>query len=223
MNEKEVAEFLRRHTTFFHGHLDLLEELSVPHPVDSDKVVSLLERQVGLLRSSTEEYKQQFKSLVQAARDNSVIVHRSKKIVSASMDCDSVDDFLAILDDIMRNDFSIQHHSILLFSETFLDINVPVSSLSEARAEFKIAFSGKQKYYKSLTDKEKNYLFSGKSFEAQSFAAFPLIYHYQGRECYLGLFALASEDENYFYDNKTRLSLDYFSELLSLILIRLMK
>jgi len=222
MNEKEVIHFLKDHTTFFHEHLDLLEDLSVPHPFDSNKVVSLLERQVHLLRTSTQEYKQQFQCLIQVARDNDIVVQRSKKIVLAGVSCANLDDFAMMFDDVMRNDFAIQHYSILLFSDNPLDTNIPVYSLLKTMPTLGALLASADRYHEKLSNSERQYLFPGKMSAAKAFAVFPLVYRHQGREHYLGVFALASDDEHHFCRDKKCLSLDYFSELLSLILIRLM-
>ncbi len=222
MKEKEVINFLKDHPNFFHKHLDLLKELNVPHPFDSNKVVSLLERQVHLLRTSTAEYKQQFQCLIQIARDNETIVQRSKKIVLAGTDCANLDDFAIMFDDVMRNDFDIKHYSILLFSDNPLDTNIPVYSLSKTMSALGLLLANADRYHAKLSNAEIQYLFPDGVSVAKAFAVFPLLYRYQGSEHYLGVFALASDDEYHFSRNKKRLSLDYFSELLSSILIRLM-
>ena len=49
LDENEVADFLRTHPDFFERHLALLTELVVPHS-SRGGAVSLLERQVGVLR-----------------------------------------------------------------------------------------------------------------------------------------------------------------------------
>lgn len=49
LDENEVADFLRAHPDFFERHLALLSELVVPHS-SRGGAVSLLERQVGVLR-----------------------------------------------------------------------------------------------------------------------------------------------------------------------------
>lgn len=222
MKEDEVVEFLKQRPDFFRDHLPLLEELYVPHPLEEGKVISLLERQVELLRNSTADYKKQFQSLVQTARQSDVIVQRSKKVVSESMHCASLDDFSIMVDGVVRNEFAIDHHAILLFSDNPLDTNIPVVSLSSAMTLFGKRLTDRSRCYDELSYRQVRELFPYGIEGRNSFATFPLSYHHQGKEYYLGMLALGSKTDNYFLDNKSLLSLDYFSELLSLILIRLM-
>lgn len=222
MEEEAVVSFLKDHPTFFHKHLTLLEELSVPHPLNTHKVISLIERQVSLLRTSTEGYKQEFQRLVQAARDNEITIQRSKKIVSTGMNCTSLDDFSILLDDVIRNDFLIENHSLILFSNYGLDTNIPTQPFNAFMLVFKKRWAKENPYYDDLSDLEIQTLFSHDVNGANSFAIMPLLYRHQGVDQYLGVLTLASQDKDRFKREKNVLSLDYFSELFSVILQRLM-
>lgn len=222
MKESEVVRFLEEHPDFFHEHLELLEKLSVPHPLNSAKTVSLIERQVHLLRTSTASYKQEFQRLVQAARENESIILRSKKIISAGMSCSTLDDFAILLDDVMRKDFMIESYALTLFSEQGLDTNIPVCSLAGLTPSLKDKMIRTDHYFDSLSTIELQSLFPNGVDNAKVFAIFPLLYRHQGIDHYLGVLALSSEDECRFQREKNTLSLEYFSDLLSSILIRLM-
>lgn len=63
MNETKVVEHLLSDPDFFLRHPDLLEQLTLPHPVNG-KVISLLEYQVCLLRESANKYRGDRKSVV---------------------------------------------------------------------------------------------------------------------------------------------------------------
>ncbi|TBR44371.1 DUF484 family protein [Marinomonas agarivorans] len=222
MQEKDVITFLQQNPDFFQHHSELLETLHVPHPHQAEKVVSLIEKQVALLRQSTDDYKKQFQGLVKSARESNLVVQRSKKIVAASMHCASLDDFSIMLDDVLRKDFQIDHHSLLLFSDNQLDTNVLVSPLKEAMSLLGERLTNQGQFYDALSYRQARFLFPHGVDSAQSFITLPLSYCYQGKSYYLGVLTLASDKENYFQKNKTVLSLDYFAELLSIILIRLM-
>lgn len=92
----ETADYLRRHPQFFTEHLDLLEMLTVPHP--SGAAVSLVERQIDLLREKQKRLTEQLDGLVRIARDNDVLYQRIHQLTLTLLEANSVADVLASLD-----------------------------------------------------------------------------------------------------------------------------
>lgn len=96
VSPQEVAEFLREHPRFFQDHLDLLEVLEVPHP--SGAAVSLVARQLDLLRERNRSLQQQLEEILQVARDNDALYQRLQQLTLALMDAKGVEDALASLE-----------------------------------------------------------------------------------------------------------------------------
>ena len=78
LDESEVADFLRTHPDFFERHLALLSELVVPHSARGG-TVSLLERQVGVLRDQLSIEKSRLASLIDKAKENSRLQQRLQR------------------------------------------------------------------------------------------------------------------------------------------------
>jgi len=89
----EVEEYLRLHPDFFHQHLELLEILKVPHP--TGPAVSLVTRQIELLRTRNRRIQVQLNDILQIARDNDSLHQRMHKLTLTLLDAASVDDALA--------------------------------------------------------------------------------------------------------------------------------
>ena len=68
IGEQGVADYLRRHPHFFENKPSLLADLRIPHSAGS--AVSLVERQVAVLRDSNANLKTQLEGLIQVAREN---------------------------------------------------------------------------------------------------------------------------------------------------------
>ncbi len=68
LDERAVADYLRRHPDFFERHVGLLALLRVPHPCGG--AVSLIERQVAVLREQNRHLSRKLTELVNTARDN---------------------------------------------------------------------------------------------------------------------------------------------------------
>jgi hypothetical protein len=96
LTSAEVADYLRQHPRFFEEHLELLETMSVPHP--SGAAVSLVTRQLDLLRDKERRLTEQLDILVRIARDNDTLYHRLHQLTLALIEANSVPDVLACLD-----------------------------------------------------------------------------------------------------------------------------
>ena len=91
-----VAAFLADHPNFFVSHADLLETLELPHP--SGPAVSLVARQLELLRSKNRLLAEQMDQLLKIARENDGLSQRLHQLTLTLMDARSLEDVLASLD-----------------------------------------------------------------------------------------------------------------------------
>ncbi len=81
IDEKLVVEYLRHHADFFQRHKDLLAELSLSHP--SGAAVSLIERQVRVLREQRQQLKNRLAGLIHNARYNEELSQRLHELTLA--------------------------------------------------------------------------------------------------------------------------------------------
>ena len=93
LKPEAVADYLRAHPDFFEDHLELLETLAVPHP--SGSAVSLVARQIDLLREKNRRLLKQMDELVQIARENDGLHQRIHQLTLTLVDACSVEDILA--------------------------------------------------------------------------------------------------------------------------------
>ncbi len=93
---EEVAAYLWAHPAFFQDHLPLLEGMRVPHP--SGEAVSLVTRQLDLLREKNHRLLKQLDELVLIARDNDALYQRIHQLTLTLLEANSVEDVLASLD-----------------------------------------------------------------------------------------------------------------------------
>lgn len=89
-DEKEVVEFLRRRPDFFERNSHLLAELVIPHPT-TGQAVSLLERQVAVLREQQTALRNQLGELVAAAKRNQQLQEKFHQFFVDLMAIKSVD------------------------------------------------------------------------------------------------------------------------------------
>jgi uncharacterized protein YigA (DUF484 family) len=105
--EESVSRFLEQTPDYFLRHPELLAALVVPHP-ESGRAVSLVERQVRVLRDRNEVMARELRELLQIARDNDQLGERVQRFALAMIDAGSVDDALDTAHDMLRQDFSLE-------------------------------------------------------------------------------------------------------------------
>ena len=111
--EDAIARFLQDNPDYFERHPDLLSRLRIPHVGRGDSV-SLIERQVNVLRRDHAEAQGQLRELVQIARDNDVLAARLHHFAIAMIDAGSLDDVLATAQDLLRQEFQLEAARVLL-------------------------------------------------------------------------------------------------------------
>ena len=120
----EVEAYLKSHPTFFEDHLELLEQLRVPHPCG--EAVSLVSRQLDFLRDKVRRLSRQMDDLVQIARENDALHQRVHQLGLTLIDSKSVEDVLAGLDWALHQYFQADFAEVRLLDAKF---STPIGNL----------------------------------------------------------------------------------------------
>lgn len=114
-DEKGVAAYLRAHPDFFTYHSDLLAEINVPHVTGS--AVSLVERQVTILRDQNRQLRRRIMEMVEAARENDRLLERLQRFTLGLMELERLEDLpVRVLRDL-REEFDADRAVLRLFLE----------------------------------------------------------------------------------------------------------
>lgn len=231
IGEKDVVEYLRRHADFFVAHGHLLAELAVPHA--SGGAVSLIERQVSVLRDQNRSLRRELMELVQIARENDRLNERLQRLTVGLMESAGLSDIFFILHDALRNDFNADTMAIRLFV-------APLQPLDEANELVTAAFSGSgtdgvaafkkildagKPVCGKLTPAQLHLLFQHKAGEIASAALIPLARQTERNkagECF-GMMAIGSHDADRFHPAMGTLFLTYMSAVVSCALARYLR
>ena len=120
----DIEDWLLRHPDFFHHHLDCLEALKLPHPCGD--AVSLVTRQIELLREKNRRLQAQLNDILQIARENDALLRRFHQLSIALLDAASLDDALAALRWLLRDCFQADFVSVRLIQPR---IDCPIADL----------------------------------------------------------------------------------------------
>ena len=222
IGEQGVADYLRRHPDFFEDKPTLLADLRIPHATGS--AVSLVERQVAVLRDSNASLHDQLEGLIQVARENDKLNNLLHNLTLRLIDCDNLSDLLALIDTRLRRDFSADLTTVCLLSapvEEALAIAPEfVSDVDEFCGLFQRLLSAGKPYCGQLKTEQLDVLFGEQAAEVGSTALLPLSRRNGGGQGELGLLAIGSFEQNRFHSSVDTAFLERMSDIIASVLQR---
>lgn len=108
-----IARYLDEHPDYFQRHPELLARITLIHQVGG-RAVSLIERQVQVLRDQSRNFQRQLRELLGNARDNDALTDRLHRLALAMVDGRTLDDALDAAGDILRQEFQFDGARLLL-------------------------------------------------------------------------------------------------------------
>src|ERR1700735_2492874 len=117
INDASVAEYLQTYPDFFERNTPLLTKLRLPHVRDMGATVSLVERQVEVLRERNQSLERKLKELVDVARSNDTLADRIHRLSQRLIQAHSLLDTINAVETSLREDFDAMHSVLVLFLE----------------------------------------------------------------------------------------------------------
>ena len=207
-SEQLIAQYLSSHPDFFERHLDILEKLRIPHPVQP--AVSLLERQVRHLREQNSKLRRRLQELIRVARDNDCLSKRMQNMNLALIDARELGDMMRSIQSVLRDEFNADFTALRLYTP------IPQVDLDElnrfdpASLElFKPLMRGARPVCGQLDQELIAALFDDAAEQVQSVAVVPL-----NGDNWQGVLAIGSRDKERFAAGMGTLFLSRLGELL---------
>ncbi|MCB1855672.1 MAG: DUF484 family protein [Pseudomonadales bacterium] len=219
LSDEAVREFLMDNGDFLQRNPELLDHLHISHA--SGSAVSLVEKQVSVLRERNVEMRHRLKALTANARENDTLFANTRSLVVKLLEANSVAELYDAFMASMKNDFQAEYACMILFGDDATGGGYRVASLDSARAAIGALFNGRKPVCGALRKEEFNYLF-GSSGNPQpisqggSAAVMPLT---DGAQ--LGLIAVGSADAGRYHSAMGTLFLAHIGEVILRLLPRL--
>ncbi|EDY85791.1 3',5'-cyclic-nucleotide phosphodiesterase [gamma proteobacterium HTCC5015] len=207
LDDKTVASYLKDHPDFFDKHLDLLALLRVPHP--SGDAISLVERQIDLLRQQNRGLEDKLMELVNIARDNQRVTDHLHTLAKELVEADSLSDAVTATRDVLREQFGLEVAQ-LHFYEGVSNHTEATISQNQRIAHFGEISQERRPICGHVTPQQRDIVFGEERFQVKSAALVPL---YQGEN--IGILALGSSDEARFHPSMGVFFLSQLSALVS--------
>jgi hypothetical protein len=210
--EETIAGYLQRNPDFFERHQGVLARLKLPH-ARGGAAISLVERQIEVLREKLAGVEGKLAELVRTARANDAIADRLHRFTRRLLRAVPQTEAIARIEAGLREDFDAFHSALVLVGEPpglpaqqFLRI-VPADDPNLKSFESLFA-SGKPRCGQAR-DSQREFLFGPEGLEMGSVALVPL-----GDRGTIGLLALGSVDRDRFHPG---MSTEFLARMADLI------
>ncbi|MEM7080803.1 MAG: DUF484 family protein [Pseudomonadota bacterium] len=210
-DEATIISYLRNNPDFFLRNKSLLTELQLPH--ESGSSISLVERQVAILRERNVETRRRLNELLTTANANEELFRKTRVMTLALLECQSLQELNEVL----------ATHILVDFDADFVcaHLNHMQCSLDHIASHDKIPFNqllrGTQPVCTSLRADELQQIFPlGEHGASGSAVLLPLFVTDDP-----GLLAIGSRDANHFSGQMDTLFVTYIADVLTKVLKRL--
>jgi len=116
VSEDSIADYLKSHPDFFERHAPLVLGLKLPHRAGG-ATISLVERQVSMLRQRNGQLERQLKDLVAVAKQNDVLGEKIHQLCLKLMRGPTLVQRLEQLETGLREDFAAERAVLVLFPD----------------------------------------------------------------------------------------------------------
>jgi uncharacterized protein YigA (DUF484 family) len=213
LNDEQVRQYLKDNGDFLQRNPDLLDHLHISHA--SGSAVSLVEKQVSVLRERNVEMRHRLNSLTANARENDKLYEQTRVLVLKLLEAGSMTSLYQTFMDAMDKEFEVEHASMILFGDGDSGSDCRIENADTAKIEIGALLRGRKPLCGVLRKEELNYLFP-KAGTVGSAALMPLS---NGQE--LGLIAVGSSDANRYSSNMGTLFLTHIADVIVRLLPRL--
>jgi uncharacterized protein YigA (DUF484 family) len=222
LSDLSVAHYLQSHPDFFERNSQLLTKLRLPHLRDGGATVSLVERQVEVLRERNQSLERKLKELVDVARANDGLADRIHRLSQRLIRAGTLSETISAIETSLREDFDAMHSVLVLFLDEaralepeagrFLRAGDPAAADIKT---FESLLAGGKPRCGQARDAQRDYLFGKDSIEIGSLALTPL-----GPKGELGILAIGSSDVERFHPAMSTEFLSRIGELVTYALMR---
>jgi uncharacterized protein len=194
MDEEAIAGYLDAFPDFFERHTQLLQRLRLPHG-HGGAAVSLVEKQVEVLRERNRQLDRKLADFVEVARGNDALAAKMHRLVQRLVPARGIAAVVSAIESSLREDFEVTQSVLVLFRSDDALRAQESRFLRLARREdadirsFDNLFSAGKPRCGQVRDSQRDYLFGAGAVDVASVALVPL-----GPGGSIGLLACASSD-----------------------------
>ncbi len=221
LDPSAVRQFLTMNPDFFVQHSDVLPRLHIPH--ETGGAISLIEKQVSVLRGKCHRLESSLRDLINVARENERLHMRLHRLIQDIISADSLERLVTISQESLIENFKADDVRLFLtspeestgsgdkaFTRQLCNNHFTMSSKDPLFDMFSKNFSEGETFCGPLSDEQRALLCTGCETELASAAVIPL--QYNGSQ---GVLVMGSSDPTRFATGKGVMFLNQLGEVLS--------
>jgi uncharacterized protein len=216
VGEDTIAHYLQMNPDFFERHPGLLTKLKLPHGRGAS-TVSLIERQVLMLRDKNQKLETRLHELIEVARGNDALSGKIHRLARRLIGAKSATALIDAMECSLREDFGASEWLILVPGTTDTELGriasrhlrVVDAGTAELRM-FDTLFESGRPRCGQIRDSQRDYLFGVGTVEIGSAALVPF-----GAQPASGLLAIGSPDTERFHPTMSTDFLGHIGELVN--------
>lgn len=214
LSEDAIHEYLEAHPDFFERHKSLLDTIQLPHA--SGGAISLVERQISVLRQKDLKLERQLKELIQVARDNDVIAAKIHQFSLQLLSRSDLGTTVKAIEEASRSGFGADQAVLVVFGDPdhFGDVDAgrffrAIERDDAGLKPFGTFLNGNGPRCGQARDSQMEFLFRDDAAEIGSVAMIPL-----GKKAEFGFLAIGSNDTDRFHPG---MSIDFLARVGDLV------
>jgi hypothetical protein len=211
--EESIAAYLQHNPDFFERHQALLARLRLPH-VRGGSTISLVERQIEVLREKHASLEGKLAELVQVARGNDAIAEKLHRFTRRLLGAASRTEAIARIETSLREDFDAFHGVLVLIGESADSAEQRfvryIRTDDPNLKSFETLFASGKPRCGQARDSQREFLFGSDANDIGSIALVPL-----GEKGAVGLLAIGSTDRDRFHPGMSTEFLARMGELIA--------
>ncbi len=208
ISAEAVETYLQSHKEFFVGREELLERINLPH--GKRGTVSLVERQVAVLRDKNKVLEHKLLDLLKVARENEELSSRLHHLALGLLESQGLDDVVASAREQLLQAFKADFVTLNLFPRTSKDNSLHYTTSNEVSEHFADSFESRRPRCGGMSDEDVRCLFGELEGQISSAVLVPLIDAEP-----LGFIAMGSREKARFHPGMGTLFLGYLGELVT--------
>ena len=216
LTDEQVTDYLKRKPNFFADKPALLADIHLPHQPGGG-AISLVERQVSVLRERNMDMRHRLSTLLDNARNNDILLEKTKRLVLNMLDAQQFDDCLDALFYSFHSEFDIHYSQLLLIESNSIPLPSPANKQARridrqsAEAQLFSIINNRKAICGQLSPEEQGFIFQKNASLIGSTAITPLHLNNQ----LIGILAIANRDPNYYRSSMNTLFLNFIADVLS--------
>ena len=226
LSEEAVALYLQRNPDFFRRHANVLADMSLPH--NSGNAVSLIERQVAILRERSIQTRHKLGELMEAAKDNDALFNTTQSLVIDLLNTESINSTFVEMEQQLKQNFGVETASIALISSDSENKSASseaieprfIRHIDDAKIEITGIINNSQSLCGTLREQEADFIFPAASRAIGSVALTTRKITDGSKEGSLLMLAVAHHNAEHYNSNTGTLFLDYLCDILTALVKR---